>query len=183
MEFTDVVLDRHAVRKYLPTPVPRELIQELIGLASHAPSAMNRQPWAFVIIDDQDRIAEYAALAKQHFLAHEEVPNSVRAELEHPGYDIFHHAPLLVLVVAKSDGSQASEDCCLAAQTLMLAARNAGLGSCWVGFSRSWLNLPETRAMLKLPARYRVVAPIVIGYPVESPPPHGRAPPEVHWLS
>jgi len=51
-----------------------------------------------------------------------------------------------------------------------------------VGFSRSWLNLPETRAMLKLPARYRVVAPIVMGFPAEWPPPHGRTPPELHWL-
>jgi len=65
---------------------------------------------------------------------------------------------------------------------VLLAARDVGLGSCWVGFSRSWLNLPETRAMLKLPARYRVVAPIVMGFPAEWPPPHGRTPPELHWL-
>ncbi len=109
-------------------------------------------------------------------------PTTVRAELETAGYSLFHHAPVLVLVLAKVDTDQAREDCCLAAQTLMLAARDAGLGSCWVGFSRGWLNVPETRAMLKLPPRYRVVAPIVMGVPLEWPPTHGRMSPEIHWL-
>ncbi len=179
MEFTDVVLGRRAVRHYRPTPVPAHLVEEVINLAAHAPSAMNRQPWAFAVIDDAERLAEFAAQAKAYFLAHEEVPNTVRAELEQPGYDIFHHAPVLVLVLARSDTEQAREDCCLAAQTLMLAARNASLGSCWVGFSRAWLNRPETRAMLKLPPHYRVVAPIVMGYPAQWPPTHGRTAPEL----
>jgi nitroreductase len=78
---------------------------------------------------------------------------------------------VLLLVLARTDTEQAREDCCLAAQTLMLAARDAGLGSCWVGFGRSWLNVPEVRAMLKLPRGYRVVAPIVLGHPVEWPHP------------
>jgi hypothetical protein len=69
------------------------------------------------------RIAEYARLAKGHFLAHQDVPNTVRAELEQPGHNIFHGAPLLVLVLAKSDSEPMREDCCLAAQTFMLAAQ------------------------------------------------------------
>jgi len=182
MEFTEAVLGRRAVRHYRATAVPPKLIEDLIGLAVHAPSAMNRQPWAFAIVEGRERLDEFAALAKNHFLAHEDVPNTVRAQLEHPGHDIFHGAPVLVMVLAKADSEQAREDCCLLAQTLMLAARDVGLGSCWVGFSRSWLNLPETRAMLKLPARYRVVAPIVMGFPAEWPPQHGRTPPELHWL-
>jgi nitroreductase len=181
MEFTEVVRGRRAVRKYRSTPVSVDQLRELIELAVWAPSAMNRQPWGFAVIDDAVRIEECAASAKQYYLAHEEVTNDVRALLEDPAHNIFHHAPALVLVLAKSDAEQAREDCCLAAQTLMLAARNAGLGSCWVGFSRPWLNLPETRAAFKLPQHCRVVAPIVVGYPVEWPPVHGRTPAEIHW--
>ena len=51
MEFTDVVLGRRAVRKYRPTPVPVELVEKLVDLAVHAPSAMNRQPWAFAVAE------------------------------------------------------------------------------------------------------------------------------------
>jgi nitroreductase len=182
MELTQAVCSRRAVRSYRTTPVATDLVQRLIDLAVHAPSAMNHQPWAFMVIQDTERIEEYSALAKEFFLAHEEVPNTVRATLENPAYSIFHRAPVLVLVLAKTDTEQAREDCCLAAQTLMLAARDADLGSCWVGFGRPWLNRPETRALLKLPRGYRVVAPIVMGHPVEWPPPHGRMAAEVHWL-
>jgi nitroreductase len=96
---------------------------------------------------------------------------------------MFYHAPALVMVLAKSDDAQAREDCCLAAQTLMLAARDAALGTCWVGFSRPWLNLPEIKSELGIGSACHVVAPIVLGYPTSWPESHGRRPPEIHWLS
>ena len=182
MEFTETVLARRAVRSYKKTAVPAALIEKLIGIAVHAPSAMNLQPWAFAVTNDTAVIDEYATLAKQYYLAHEDVPNTARALISNTEHSIFHHAPVLVLVLAKFDTEQAREDCCLVAQTLMLAARDAGLGTCWVGFGRPWLNRPETRAQLKLPRGYRVVAPIVMGYPTEWPPVHGRAAPEINWL-
>jgi nitroreductase len=182
MEFEQVVLGRQAVRGYRSDDIPATLIERLIGLAVHAPSAMNHQPWAFAVTNDAARIDEYATLAKDYYLAHEDVPNTVRAQIGEPDHSIFHHAPVLVLVLAKTDCEQAREDCCLAAQTLMLAARDAGLGTCWVGFARPWLNRPETRAQLKLPRGYRVVAPIVMGYPREWPRVHGRTVPEIRWL-
>jgi nitroreductase len=182
VEFTEVVRGRRAVRQYASTRVAANLLREIIDLAVWAPSAMNRQPWEFAVLDDAARIEEWAASAKEYYLSHEEVTNAVRVQLEDPARSILHHAPALVLVLAKSDTEQAREDCCLAAQTLMLAARNHGLGTCWVGFARPWLNLPETRAMLKLPSHHRVVAPIVVGYPLEWPPVHGRSPAQVRWL-
>lgn len=179
MEFKEAVLGRRAVRTYQKTPVPADLIDDLIELAIHAPSAMNAQPWAFVVMNDAARIEEFAKLAKEFYLAHEDVQNSVRAVLEVPDHSIFHHAPALVLVIAKSESPQAREDCCLAAQIFLLAARDAGLGTCWVGFATPWLNRPETRALLKLPRGWRVVAPIVIGYPTAWPPVHGRTHPDI----
>lgn len=182
MELIQAVLERRAVRHYLPQPVPASLIEKLITLATHAPSSMNGQPWAFAVIDEPSRIDEFARLAKEFYLAHEEMPNTVRAMLNDASPSIFHRAPALVLVLAKTDSQQAREDCCLAAQTFMLAARDADLGTCWVGFGRPWLNRPETRALLKLPLGYRVVAPIALGYPAAWPPVHGRARPEIIWV-
>jgi nitroreductase len=60
----------------------------------------------------------------------------IRSVLEDPQYTLFHRAPALVLILAKTSEAQANEDCCLAAQNLMLAARNEGLGTCWIGLSR-----------------------------------------------
>ena len=45
--------------------------------------------------------------------------------LNDPQFNIFYHAPVLLIVLARLDDAQAREDCCLAAQTLMLVAR------CW----------------------------------------------------
>ena len=58
MKFDDVVLGRRSIRGYKPDPVPRALIEEVIGLAMRAPSSMNTQPWNFYIITGEplDRI-------------------------------------------------------------------------------------------------------------------------------
>jgi nitroreductase len=58
MEFDDVILGRRSIRGYKPDPVPRELIEEIIGLAMRAPSSMNTQPWNFYVITGEplDRI-------------------------------------------------------------------------------------------------------------------------------
>jgi nitroreductase len=107
---------------------------------------------------------------------------SARSLLDKPEFDIFYHAPGLVLVMATSSSSQATEDCCLAAQNLMLAARDEGIGTCWIGFGRPWLNLPATKHEFGLPESYQIVAPLVLGYPEAWPEPHGRRSPEIHWL-
>jgi nitroreductase len=58
MEYDEVVLGRRSIRGYKPDPVPRALIEEIIGLAMRAPSSMNTQPWHFHVITGEplDRI-------------------------------------------------------------------------------------------------------------------------------
>jgi ATP-dependent DNA helicase RecQ len=182
MDFLQVVQQRRAVREYRDTPVDAALIERLLGVAVLAPSAMNLQPWAFAVITGAGQIDEYARRAKDHLLA-EANPSNPRAHelLSDPDLSIFYHAPALVLVLARSDERQAKEDCCLAAQVFMLAARDAGLGTCWIGFGRPWLDLPKTKVELGLPQDYHVVAPIVLGFPQTWPPPHRRHAPEIHW--
>nr|QQZ49660.1 nitroreductase family protein [Phenylobacterium glaciei] len=58
MKFDDVILGRRSIRGYKPDPVPKALIEEIIGLAMRAPSSMNTQPWNFYVITGEplDRI-------------------------------------------------------------------------------------------------------------------------------
>lgn len=182
MEFEQVVRGRRSVRDYLPAPVPRATLEHLIEIATQAPSAMNQQPWAFAVITGPARIEDYAQRARQWLLAQPVVTGAARALLEQAGYSVFHRAPALILVLASASSSQAYEDCCLAAQTLMLAAREAELGSCWIGLSRPWLELPQTQALIGIAPGYHVVAPIVLGTPAQWPPAHGRFVPNVFWL-
>ena len=58
MEFDDVVLRRRSIRGYKPDPVPKDLIREVVGLASRAPTSMNTQPWHLHVVTGEplDRI-------------------------------------------------------------------------------------------------------------------------------
>ncbi len=185
MELMNVLENRRAVREYNDAPVEKVVIERLIHAATLAPSAMNLQPWAFAVLAGRDRIDKLAERIKSWLLANFSETlygPSIRGMIEKPEYSLLHHAPALVMVLAKSSENQASEDCCLAAGNLMLAARDQGIGTCWVGFARPWLNRPEIKRELGLPENYHVVAPIVLGYPKSWPPSHGRSAPEIQWI-
>lgn len=181
----EVLRNRRAIRQYKSDPISRQVIERLAAAAILAPSAVNLQPWAFAALLDPKRIDAYAERAGRWLLdnsGESEINEEALGILRQPGFNIFYHAPALVLVMARSPLKQAMEDCCLAAQNLMLAARDDGLGSCWIGFARPWLNLPATKQELGIPEEYCVVAPVVLGYPVAWPESHGRKPAEIHWL-
>lgn len=186
MNFVDVVKRRRAVRQYARTSIERPEIEALINAAIEAPSAMNLQPWAFAVMLGREQIDGCAKRAKDWLVAHlSQLSDAAQQRLEQrigedPAFTLFYQA--LVLVLAKSSEAQAVEDCCLAAENLMLAARDRDLGTCWIGFARPWLNLPEVKSELGVPEQYQVVAPIVLGHPAAWPESHGRKPAEIHWI-
>jgi nitroreductase len=146
---------------------------------------MNLQPWAFAVVLDRERIGALGQRAKEWLLAHQSdlgLGEMALGILARPNFTIFYNAPALVIVVATSAGAQASEDCCLAAQNLLLAARDKEIGSCWIGFARPWLDLAATKRELGISQSYHVVAPIILGYPATWPEPHGRKEPEIQWV-
>lgn len=182
MDFMDVLYGRRAVRDYKPDPVPHAILAELIAAAAAAPSAMNHQPWAFIVIGGQDRLERLGREAKRHYLD-TLVPGSpadaYRDKLASEDFHLFHNAPALVVICATKDEAQAREDCCLAAENLMLTAFAKGLGTCWIGFSRPWFNLPHVKAELGIPDTLFPVAPIVVGHPGLIPGPTPRTAPEI----
>ena len=190
MDSMEVIAKRRAVREYTGTSVEGTVIKRLIDAATLAPSAMNLQPWAFAVLLGRDRVNDCAERARTWLLANFSQSSfsqtsqaaRLRQMLEDPNYVLFHDAPTLVTVLAKSSDFQSAEDCCLAAEIFMLAARDEGLGTCWIGLARPWLDLPATKRDLGLPEHYQVVAPIVLGYPKAWPASHGRSPAEIHWL-
>lgn len=184
MNLMQAIKGRRAVRSYVDRPVPRDVIRDLIDAAAAAPSAMNLQPWSFAVVEGAKRLAGMSTLAKRFLLSSSSADSSLvthRASLEDPSFNIFYGAPCLIVVCARPPSRQASEDCCLAAQNLMLAAHGRGLGSCWIGFSRPWLELPQTRASLGLLPDQIPVAPIIIGEPTSLPKPPERHRPAIIW--
>jgi len=186
MSLTEAIVTRRAVREYADTPVERARIEQCINAASLAPSAMNRQPWAFAVLTDPERIEDHARRAKLWLLKNLKTNPalaSLKPLLEKPDYSLLHGAPALVFILASSDDPQAAEDCCLAAQNFMLVARELDLGTCWIGLVRDWFNQPAIKAELHLPEKYQVVAPIVLGHPKHWPASPARNPVEIHWVA
>ncbi len=168
LNLMDAIENRRSVRTYTDKKVDRAALEKLFAAAVMAPSASNSQPWAFAVIQDAALLKEYSDRAKSHLLAGigpDSPLAKYRAMLANPGFNIFYNAGTLVIVYAKPGGPESRGDCCLAAQNLMLAAHGHGLGTCWIGFARPFLDLPETKSALGVPAEYAVVAPIIVGYP------------------
>lgn len=182
MDLTTAVYGRRAIRAYTVEPVSQETVERLIDAAIQAPSSMDLEPWSFAVIEGSARLKQFSDRAKEHFVPHalpQPLDARFRGMLADPNFNIFHDAPTLVVVCATSDDPQAAEDCCLAAQNLMLAAYAAGLGTCPIGFSRPWLRLPDTKRELGIDARYVPVFPVVLGHPAEHPSAPGRRKPVV----
>jgi len=186
MSLSEAIHSRRSVRSYEPTTVDDTTIRALLESAVQAPSAMNRQPWGFSVVQDTARLRHYSDLAKQMLLAATTGdPKAARyaAILSDPEFNIFYDATTLVAVSVDAPDAYADADCWLAAQNLLLAARARGLGTCCIGFAVGVLNTPEIKRELGVAPGGRVVAPIIIGLPRGSTPSVSRAPPRVlSWL-
>lgn len=185
MDLIEAIYSRRAVREFTAEPVDEKILQQLIDAAIQAPSAVNQQPWSFSVVRDKALLARISHEAKAHTLRTTPVglaSHHFQEILSNPNFDIFYHAPALILISAVAQSPWAVEDCSLAAENLMLTARALGLGTCWIGFAQAWLGTPEGKAALNLPAAYVPVAPIIVGHPKSAPPPVPRKKPEIHWI-
>jgi nitroreductase len=185
MEVIEAINGRRSVREYTDDAVNDETVRELIDAAIKAPSAINEQPWCFVVIKQPALLAQISERAKTHLLkASLGAPaHPFRDMLNDPKFHIFYHAPVLVVIAACEPTDWAVEDCALAAENLMLAAYSKGLGTCWIGFAQHWLSTAEGKAALGLPSSYIPIAPIIIGHPQRGSAPVPRKDPNIRWLT
>jgi nitroreductase len=184
MELDQAIYGRRATREYTSEPVEKAQIKALIDAAIQAPSAINLQPWAFCIVRDAALLERISREAKALVLKNSPAlpPSHHMAEmLGNADFQIFYHAPALIVICAVEQSAWSQIDCTLAAQNLMLAAHGKGLGSCWIGFAQAWLETPEGRAALELPANWTPVAPIIIGHPSGTTAAPPRKKPELRW--
>ncbi len=189
MDVMEAIRTRRAIRSYRPDPVDKATLTEVIGLATCAPSGLNRQPWSFAVIEGRDHLASLESAARAAWLGDETVfasqpPEVARhvKELIEAGFPIFHDAPAAILLLVPQGDQMARIDTALAGQTLMLAAQALGLATCPVALANAYLNLPSTRAALGLPDDVEVLLTILIGTadgPWPDMPP--RQEPTIHW--
>lgn len=187
-EVLRAIKTRRSVRTYEPRKVPREVITAIIEAGNQAPSAMNSQPWRFVVVEDEGlhkKLIEVAVPRAKSLLETIKTTNPERYEIIKRRYEeledpIYYSAPVIIFVIGR--GTYADLSCPLACANIMLAAFSLGLGSCWVHFGSLVTEDEEIRKVLDLREDEKIFGPIVVGYPKSIPEPPPKRAPEIKWL-
>lgn len=184
MDVYDALYGRRSIRSYTSEPVSEADIANVLDAAVQAPNAMNEQALAFTVIRNAALMDRISRQSKSYLMGRSAfgiAPGQFRNQLADPEFQIFYHAPALILISAITHTEWAAENCTLAAQNLMLAAYARGLGTCWIGFAQHWLQTEEGKVAVRLPDHYRPMAPIVVGHPQGEAAPVPRRPPTIAW--
>jgi len=180
--FVELARTRRSIRRYLPEPVAAPLIETLLEAATWAPSAHNRQPWRFCVVQSA---AVKATLSTR-------MAEAWRCDLAADGADPLAierrvaisqarltGAPVLIAPCvtltemdvypdparSQAEWTMAVQSVALACQNLLLAAHAAGLGACWMCAP---LFVPAlVRQVLDLPETWQPQALLTLGYPAE----------------
>ncbi len=157
MNFYKLAQNRQSTRKYLPDPVEKEKIIQIIESCRLAPSACNSQPWKFIVVDDpeiKNKISDssYGKILRFNRFARE-CPVMVALIIEPPK------------MLAKIGGAVKDKDFYLmdigiVASYFCLQAAELGLGTCMLG----WFDEPKVKTILDVPKNKRVALLFTLGY-------------------
>ena len=175
----DVIMTRTSIRNFTGDPVSREQLETIIKAGMAAPSAMNGQPWRFVVVTDKDKIASVFGSG--------------------PRSRMFSTAGAVIVVCGQSTTMRKPfgqpdapateqpnmfwyEDCSAAAENILLAAHALGLGAVWTAGYPATERINPIAEALGIPEKVIPLCIIPVGVPAESPAPKDKWKPEyIHW--
>lgn len=151
MEIQEALLNRRSIRKYKNQKISKEELDKILKAAVYAPSAMNLQPWQFIVIDDKEVLIEtiksipYAEMLKQSAAA---------------------------ILVCGDAGIEKNEswllqNCSAVTQNILLSAYGLGIGSCWIGIQGMDDIVKNIKHQFGLPDNIVPVSLVSLGYPDE----------------
>jgi len=153
MELFEGLFSRRSIRKYTGEKIDEEVIRSMIKAGMYAPSANNRRPWHFIIVDEReilDKIMKVHPYSSMLSEASHAVIVCGDEKLENgPGYYII--------------------DCSAATQNILLAAHALGYGAVWLGVEPRSERKHAIRQIFGLPDHIYPVSIISIGVPVKIP--------------
>jgi nitroreductase len=181
MTLTELLVKRRSIRNFQEKAVPAELIKGIIKDSILAPSAGNGQPWEFIVVTNREMIDRISAESKKNLLERiatnpDDYAKRYEKMLQKDSFNIFYHAPVVIIILGETGLKNLYVDCALAASYLMMSATSKGLGTCWVNFGTE-IRDPVMRRELGMCDNHKIVAPIALGYPVKIPGiPHRKEP-------
>ena len=147
MEILEGILTRRSVRKYTDETIPREKAEELIRYGMYAPSARNKQPWHFVLLNDAEIFKKI-----QTFQPHTKMLEQAQWGIVVCGDEQLAHTPDYWPV-----------DCAAATENILLAAHGMGYGAVWLGIYPRPERVSAMKELLGLPPHIHAFSIIAVG--------------------
>ena len=161
----ETIMTRTSIRSFTDRAVSADTIEMLLRAGMAAPTAVNKQPWHFVVVNDRAKLDELGGNGRQS--------------------QMWKESPLAIVVCgdmekALEGPAQAFwvQDCSAATENILLAAHALGLGAVWTGCYPMEERMTNVRQVLNLPENIIPLCVIVMGYPNESPAPKDKWKPE-----
>lgn len=161
MDVLRAISNRRSHRVYKPDQIPEETLNQILTAALQSPSARNRQPWHFSVVQDSVLIQEV------HDEAAKVMGKGGSPRFADPDFQIFYHAPTVVFVFGEKEFPWTEVDCGIAVENMALAAEGLGIGSVILGLPKPAFKgdkADELRAKLQCPEGYDFVIAIALGY-------------------
>lgn len=168
MKFSQLITHRYSVRDFDSKPVEKQKLEKVLEAARLAPSAVNLQPWHFLVVQSPENLEKMFAFYQRNWI---------------------RKAPAIILSCADhsqswkrgSDGKDfADVDVAIAVDHMTLQAAELGLGTTWV----CNFNAQKCAETLRLPLHIEPLVMLPLGYPAgDKIPEKKRKPAEeiIHW--
>ena len=184
MNVDHAITGRRSVRNYSSKKVDDASIHKMLCAAVQAPTAIDEEPWAFIVVQDKNLLNRLSEDAKRRLNngtdpIHVSGISHLDDHLVKPEFNTFYNATTLIVIYGKPVGYFVAADCWLAAQNLILSAYAQGLGSCVIGLAVTVLNSPEWKVELGISENMTAFVPIIIGTPFGVSPHVVHKPPEI----
>ncbi|MFW6103934.1 MAG: nitroreductase family protein [Bacteroidota bacterium] len=151
MELYEGLLTRRSIRAYKPDKIEYREVEDIVKAGMYAPSAVNCQPWHFIIIDDREIFQQIMDI--------------------HPYSWMLKDAQYAVVVLGDEKLQHGpgywEVDCAAATQNILLAAHSKGIGSVWLGLHPREQRKQDIKELFNLPQHIQPFSIISLGYPDE----------------
>ncbi|MHB8137746.1 MAG: nitroreductase family protein [Smithellaceae bacterium] len=181
--FPELLQKRRAIREFEDKEVPLKIVEEILQESTLAPSASNNQPCRFVVVQCRKTIKALSDDSKANLLRDNDEkkiklnPDYVKF-LQNEHFNVFYNARCVIYIVGAKVVGSLDVDAALAASYIMFSAAARGLGTCWVALGAN-IRDPKIKGEMGIPDNYRIVAPIILGYPKAIPAASERHAPEI----
>lgn len=157
---SEIFLNRRSIRQYTSEPIPRETILEILRDAMACPSAMRKDPWEFIVLEEKDKLAAVAG-----FLPHGAMLKDAAAGIVVCGDIERAHMNELSYMI---------QDVSASIENILLSAESRNIGSCWLGVHPRKERVEAIANYFSLPQNIIPVAVISLGYKGETKSPESR---------